>query len=47
MNYTNVYRALAELHYSRYICMEFLPLGDPLAELKTAREQALSAMQAA
>ena len=45
MNYGNVYRALAALHYNRYICMEFLPLGDPLAELKTARLQAISAMQ--
>ncbi len=47
MNYSNIYRALAALHYNRYICMEFLPLGDPLAELKTARLQAISAMQSA
>ena len=47
MNYGNIYRALAALHYSRYICMEFLPLGDPLAELKTARLQAIAAMQSA
>ena len=45
MNYGNVYRALAALHYNRYICMEFLPMGDPLAELKTARLQAIAAMQ--
>jgi hydroxypyruvate isomerase len=47
MNYTNIYRALAALHYNRYICMEFLPLGDPLAELKTARQQAIAALQSA
>ena len=46
MNYGNIYRALAALHYSRYICMEFLPAGDPLEELKTARLQAIAAMQA-
>ncbi len=45
MNYRNIYRALAALHYSRYICMEFLPLGDPLAELKAARTEALTALQ--
>ena len=45
MNYGNIYRALAALHYSRYICMEFLPMGDPLVELKAARLQAIAAMQ--
>ena len=47
MNYDGIYRALAALHYSRYICMEFLPLADPLTELKTARLQAIAAMQSA
>lgn len=47
MNYGSIYRALAALHYNRYICMEFLPLGDPLAELKAARLEALAAMQSA
>lgn len=45
MNYSNIYRALATLHYSRYICMEFLPQGDPLAELKAARTEALAGLQ--
>lgn len=36
--YPNIYRKLAQLNYSRYVAMEFLPLGDPVAELKRARE---------
>ena len=45
INYTNVYRKLAELHYRRVLCMEFLPVGEPVAELKQAREDAIRAMQ--
>lgn len=40
INYTNIYKALAELNYDRYIAMEFLPEGDPIKTLRTAREQA-------
>lgn len=38
--YPNIYRKLAELNYSRYIAMEFLPLGEPVAALREAREMA-------
>ncbi len=44
MNYTNIYRKLAQLHFNRYICMEFMPQGDPVAELKAARLEAIAAM---
>ncbi len=47
MAYGNIYRELARLHYSRYICMEFTPLGDPVTELKSARLEAIAAMQSA
>ena len=46
MNYTTIYRKLADLHYARYVTMEFIPLGDPVAELKIARQEALTAMSA-
>jgi len=39
--YPNIYRKLAELNYSRYVAMEFLPLGEPVAALRDAREAAL------
>jgi hydroxypyruvate isomerase len=46
INYTNIYKKLAELHYDRYVAMEFLPTGDEVASLKTAREQAEAADRA-
>lgn len=39
--FPNIYRKLAELNYSRYIAMEFLPVGEPVAALREARETAL------
>jgi len=45
VNYTNIYRKLAELHYDRYICMEFSAVGDPVAVLKKARLDAIAAMK--
>jgi len=39
--FPNIYRKLAELNYSRYIAMEFLPLGEPVAALREAREMAM------
>jgi hydroxypyruvate isomerase len=39
--YPNIYRKLAELNYGRYIAMEFLPVGDPVAALRKAREEAM------
>lgn len=47
VNYINIYRELARLKYDRYICMEFMSLGDPTATLKKAREDAIAAMRLA
>lgn len=41
INYSSIYRKLAELGYDRYMAMEFLPVGEPVAALRTAREAAL------
>src|SRR5262249_23127450 len=41
INYANIYRKLADLKYSRYVAMEFLPTGDPVASLRAARDMAL------
>jgi hydroxypyruvate isomerase len=38
INYTNIFRKLAELKYDRYAAMEFLPQGDAVRELRSARE---------
>ena len=45
INYSNIYRKLAELHYDRYICMEFMSLGDPVKTLQAARLEAIAAMK--
>jgi hydroxypyruvate isomerase len=42
INYSNIFRKLAQLHYAGYIAMEFLPQGDPVPELAGARRQAIS-----
>ena len=41
INYNNIYRKLAQLKYDRIVAMEFIPIGDAVAELKHAREMAL------
>lgn len=41
INYQNIFRKLAELNYRKIAAMEFLPIGDPVAELRAARELAL------
>ena len=41
INYASIYRKLRELKYNHVVAMEFLPLGDPVEELRTAREMAL------
>jgi hydroxypyruvate isomerase len=43
INYTNIYKALAELRYDRYMAMEFLPTHDEVESLRTAREAAEAA----
>ncbi|HXE12796.1 MAG TPA: TIM barrel protein [Bryobacteraceae bacterium] len=39
INYENIYRKLVQLNYNRMVAMEFIPLHDGVAELRTAREQ--------
>jgi hydroxypyruvate isomerase len=43
INYVNIYKKLAALKYDRYVAMEFIPTGDPVASLRRAREEALTA----
>jgi hydroxypyruvate isomerase len=43
VNYGNVYRTLARLHYRGVIAMEFYPTGDVVETLRRAREEALRA----
>ena len=43
INFSNIIRKLAELHYSEYVAMEFLPTGDPVQALLHAPELALRA----
>ena len=47
INYPNIFRKLAELRYSRYIAMEFNPLGDSVKELRDARGLAISSARSA
>jgi hydroxypyruvate isomerase len=42
INYKNIFRKLAELNYKNMIAMEFLPTGDPVSQLRAAREMALA-----
>jgi hydroxypyruvate isomerase len=46
INYTNIYQKLAELHYDRYVAMEFMPTGDEVEGLRTARVAAEAAGRA-
>jgi hydroxypyruvate isomerase len=41
INYKNIFRKLTELKYHRIAAMEFLPTGDPVAELRAARRFAI------
>jgi hydroxypyruvate isomerase len=43
INYANIFQRLAELNYTGIAAMEFLPSGDPVAQLRAAREMALQA----
>jgi len=38
INYANIYRKLAELHYRHTVAMEFYPTGDAVGTLRAARE---------
>jgi hydroxypyruvate isomerase len=46
VDYTNIYKRLAELKYNKFIAMEFYPTGDPVAALKKARLDALQVQAA-
>jgi hydroxypyruvate isomerase len=39
--FPNIFRKLGELGYNRYVAMEFMPAGEPIAALRAAREMAL------
>jgi hydroxypyruvate isomerase len=47
INYSNIFRKLAELGYSGYVAMEFRPLGDAVKELRDARELAIASASSA
>lgn len=40
IHYRNIYRTLTALHYHRNVAMEFLPLGDPVEQLRRAGQEA-------
>jgi hydroxypyruvate isomerase len=40
INYTNMYKKLAQLKFSGSLAMEFIPTGDPITSLRAAREAA-------
>ena len=41
INYGSIFRKLGELKYRGTVAMEFLPTGDPVAQLRAAREMAV------
>jgi hydroxypyruvate isomerase len=43
INYQNIFRKLAELNYTGVAAMEFHPSGDPVLQLRAARDMALRA----
>jgi hydroxypyruvate isomerase len=43
INYENIFRKLAELNYTGVVAMEFHPSGDPVTQLRAAREMTLRA----
>ena len=46
INYPNIFRKLAELKYNRMVAMEFLPTGDPVAQLRAAGKLAVDSARA-
>jgi hydroxypyruvate isomerase len=44
IDYTNIYRSLGKLGYSRFIAMEYAPTTDPVASLRNARTEAQQAI---
>jgi hydroxypyruvate isomerase len=43
INYQNIFLKLAELNYTGVVAMEFRPSGDPVMQLRAARDMALQA----
>jgi hydroxypyruvate isomerase len=43
INFENIFRKLADLNYTGVVAMEFHPSGDPVAQLRAARDMALRA----
>ncbi len=41
INYSNIFRKLGDLGYSRFVAMEFVPKGEAASALRAAREMAL------
>lgn len=39
INYPNVYKAIQKAGYTGYICMEYMPLGEPVGSLKKAVDE--------
>jgi hydroxypyruvate isomerase len=46
INYTSIYRKLAQLNYKHVVAMEFKPTGDPVESLRAAKAMALKAASA-
>jgi len=46
IDYTTIYRKLAELKYNRWIAMEYYPTEEPVASLKKAKAEAQRALAA-
>ena len=44
IDYTTIYRKLAELKYNRWIAMEYYPTEEPVASLKKTKAEALRAL---
>ncbi len=47
INYKSIFRKLAELKYNRVVAMEFLPSGDPVAQLRAAAQLAADSVSGA
>jgi hydroxypyruvate isomerase len=39
MNYANIYKAIQKTGYAGYVCMEYLPLADPVESLKKSVDE--------
>ena len=39
MNYANIYKAIQNTGYAGYVCMEYLPLADPVESLKKSVDE--------